>query len=90
MSLSPALRLLRPLVRLAEREAGAVVAFIKRRYTPLAVLALFLAGGALFFIGGYMFRYSHWNWWLWKSRAASKTLYFGALLIAIKLLLGSL
>ena len=87
---SGALRLARPFLRRLEREALFLLGFLKRHYTPLSVLVLAVAGVTLEVAGEFLFRYSHWNYWLWRSRAASKAAAWCALLIALKLLLGGM
>ena len=62
--------------------------FLNRHYTPLAVVSLFIAAAVFFFVTSYLFRYTHWNYWLWKNRAVTKTIYFGMVLIALKIILG--
>ncbi len=84
------IRLLRPLTRIAEREFAAAIAFLSRHYTFLAVMALSIVGGAFFFAECYLSRYKHWNYWLWKSRAVTKTINFAAILFALKLMIGGM
>lgn len=84
------MRLLRPLTRLVGREFAAAAAFLSRHYTFLAVMVLSIAGGAFFFAQSYLQRYRHWNYWLWKSRAVSKTINFAAILFALKLMIGGM
>ena len=80
--------LLKPLTRFLERKMAFLFAFANRHFTPLAVVVIILCGTIFFFVSEYLFRYSHWNWWLWKSRAVTKTIYFGTVIIALKILLG--
>ena len=81
-------RLARPLMLRAERELSYLLALVGRYYTPLALLVLFITGAAFIFATGYLFRYANWNYWLWKSRAVTRTLCYGAILVTLKLLLG--
>ena len=81
------LQFLRPLERFLERKMACLVLFLERRYTPLAVVALIILGTVFFFVTSYLFRYNHWNYWLWKSRAATQSVCFGTILVAIKLVL---
>ncbi|MBQ8680332.1 MAG: hypothetical protein IJ530_11290 [Treponema sp.] len=80
-------QVLKPLTRFLERKMAWLVFFLEKHYTPLAVVALIILGTVFFFVTSYLFRYNHWNYWLWKSRALVKTVYFGTILVAIKLVL---
>lgn len=82
------LRLLKPLTRVLERKLSFLLAFLDRHYTPLAVVALAIAGGAVIFVTSYLLRYRYWNYWLWKSRAVTKTICLGAVLAALKIIMG--
>ena len=90
MAAHAAIRLLRPLMRFAERELSAAIAFLSRHYTFLAVMVLSIGGGVFFFAKCYLSRYRHWNYWLWKSRAVTKTINFAAILFALKLMIGGM
>lgn len=78
----------RPFARFIERKAFHLIAFLDRFYTPLAVVVLAILGSAVIFITTYLSRYSRWNYWMWRSRALTKAVYFVALLIIIKFTLG--
>lgn len=82
--------LLKPIMRLFEREIICLFAFLNRHYTPLAVVVMVLGGAIFFFFTSYLFRYNHWNYWLWKNRAITKTIYLGIVLITLKVILGVL
>ena len=81
---------LKPLTRFLERKMAWFVFFLEKRYTPLAVVALIILGTIFFFVTSYLFRYNHWNYWLWKSRAVTQSVCFGTILVAIKLVLGAM
>ncbi|MBQ8678321.1 MAG: hypothetical protein IJ530_00995 [Treponema sp.] len=82
------LRLLKPLMRFLERKLSFLLVFLDRHYTPLSVVVLVITGGAVIFVTSYLLRYNHWNYWLWKSRAVTKTICLGAVLVTLKIILG--
>ncbi|MBQ9622561.1 MAG: hypothetical protein IJR39_04390 [Treponema sp.] len=65
-------------------------AFADRHLTLLAVAVIILCGMTFFFVSEYLFRYNHWNYWLWKSRAVTRSLCFGTVVATLKILLGVL
>ena len=81
---------LAPITHFITRKMAVFLSFLHKHYTPLAILVLAVSATIFFFVTGYLFRYSHWNYWLWKNRAAAKSIYFGILLIVIKILIGVL
>lgn len=83
-------RLLRPAARFLGQTADRLLLFLGRHCTPLAVVALTIAGGTVIFITCYLTRYSGWNWWRWKRRAAVRTACLGMALAALKTILGAM
>lgn len=81
---------LKPLTRFLERKISFLFVFLDRHYTALSVVVLFIAGGTVIFVTSYLFRYTYWNYWLWKSRAVTKTIYLGVVLVALKIILGAM
>ena len=81
-------QVLKPLIQFLDRKTAFVFGFLRKHYTPLAVVVLAITGTIVLFVTSYLFRYNHWNYWLWKSRAVTQALYFCIVLIAMKLLIG--
>ena len=61
--------------------------FLARHYTALSMVVIFISGTIFFFTTEYLFRYSKWNWWNWKTRAIKKTIYLFIILVLIKIIL---
>ncbi|MBC6713576.1 hypothetical protein [Treponema sp. Marseille-Q3903] len=78
---SPALRKLSGSV---ERIIYGCLYFLDNHFTWLSVLVLAITGTALYYIFGYMFRYSRPDWWNWKRKAFFKSILLLAFLIMIK------
>ena len=82
------LQFLKPFTRFFERKMAYAFGFLDRHLTPLAIVVLIICAAVYFFSTSYLFRYTNWNYWLWKSRALTKTIYFGMILVVLKILTG--
>ena len=82
------LQFLKPFTRFFERKMAFMFYFLDRYLTPLAIIVLIICGALYFFFTSYLFRYTQWNYWLWKKRALAKTIYFGMVLGVLKILTG--
>jgi len=83
-------QLIKPVTRFIEKKMTNFLLYLNKNYTPVAVIVLIICSTIFFFVTNYIFRYSHWNYWLWKSRAMTSSIYFALVLIAIKFLIGSM
>ena len=81
------LDIIKPLLSFVEKELAAVFRYLNRHYTSLAIVALIIIGTIFFFIQSYICRYNHASYWLWKNRAITKALWFGTVLLILKILL---
>ena len=79
---------LKPAIKFLEQKTASLFRFLNNHYTPLAVVALTVLGSIFFFITSFLLRYNHWNYWLWKKRAITKSIYFGIILLILKILIG--
>lgn len=82
--LTHAVRVIKPVMVSAERRISEILSFLCSHYTWLSVLAIFICGAAFIWIRTSMTRYSFYNYDMWKSRALSRSIYFGLLLVIIK------
>ena len=78
------------LAHLLDRRLAGFLRFVDVRFTPLAMLVLIIAGSAVIWITAYLFRYSRWDYWHWKTHAVSKTMALCVILICTKVILRSM
>lgn len=78
------------IIRLLNARLAYILHILNLRLTPLAVLVFIAAGCIVILITSYIFRYSHYDYWHWKGRAATRAFCWCAALMAIKIILRSL
>lgn len=88
MKITAIFKFLKPVSDFIERKMAVTFIFLNKHYTPLAVVVLIVLETTFFFVTCYLFRFNHWNYWLWKNRAIMKSIYFGIILLVIKLIIG--
>ena len=78
------------IIRILNARLAYILHFLNTHFTPLALLVFIISGTVLILITSYIFRYSHYDYWIWRKRAVSKAFCWCVTLMAIKIILRSL
>lgn len=79
--------LIKPVCNFIEQKLHSCLSFLERHYTWLSLIVIFGIGIIIIFVTTYLFRFNYYNFRFWKTRAITKAVYFGIILLAIKILL---
>ncbi len=60
--------------------------FVKVHFTGVAVIVFFIIGALIIWINAYIKRYFYSDYWNWKKRGRNRIVWYGIVLIFIKLL----